>query len=282
MRRISIVHWRESAMFLKFLRFTANKKQLPLKQERLQDDFWPYKVLKYFGPAIFYLNDAYEINYMWTADMKSNEEWSQLRGSFFIWFHIRSSHMIYFICIIHLHIFHGNIWTHNWPAPNVSGFIAQLVERRTGIREVTGSSPVEVLNFFQASLRIWYSICQYAVIFFDIHRCQRCTRIVQRNTLCSLFLRVAKLVRGRRWNYLEWYRNSGRLFAWTIFSMLLFTSWRFVRSALCFVSTDRQFPQMCVKSISTLHCKDSNSSLTLKLLPLRPSTRFFICIFYDT
>ena len=61
--------------------------------------------------------------------------------------------MIYFICIIHLHIFHGNIWTHNWPAPNVSGFIAQLVERRSGIREVTGSSPVEVLNFFQASLR---------------------------------------------------------------------------------------------------------------------------------
>ena len=39
------------------------------------------------------------------------------------------------------------------PAPNISGFIAQLVECRTGIREVTGSSPVEVLNFFQASLR---------------------------------------------------------------------------------------------------------------------------------
>ena len=40
-----------------------------------------------------------------------------------------------------------------WPAPNVSGFIAQLVEHRTGNREVTGSNPVEVLNFFQASLR---------------------------------------------------------------------------------------------------------------------------------
>ena len=40
----------------------------------------------------------------------------------------------------------------NWPAPNVSGFIAQLVEHRTGNREVTGSNPVEVLNFFfQAS-----------------------------------------------------------------------------------------------------------------------------------
>ena len=37
--------------------------------------------------------------------------------------------------------------------PNVSGFIVQLVEHRTGNREVTGSNPVEVLNFFQASLR---------------------------------------------------------------------------------------------------------------------------------
>ena len=31
------------------------------------------------------------------------------------------------------------------------GFIAQLVEHRTGIAEVTGSNPVEALNFFQAS-----------------------------------------------------------------------------------------------------------------------------------
>ena len=30
--------------------------------------------------------------------------------------------------------------------------MAQLVEHRTGNREVTGSNPVEVLNFFQASL----------------------------------------------------------------------------------------------------------------------------------
>ena len=31
------------------------------------------------------------------------------------------------------------------------GFIAQLVEHRTGIAEVTGSNPVEALTFFQAS-----------------------------------------------------------------------------------------------------------------------------------
>ena len=42
---------------------------------------------------------------------------------------------------------------HECEENNVSGFIAQLVEHRTGNREVTGSNPVEVLNFFQASLR---------------------------------------------------------------------------------------------------------------------------------
>ena len=31
------------------------------------------------------------------------------------------------------------------------GFIAQLVEHRTGIAEVTGSNPIEALIFFQAS-----------------------------------------------------------------------------------------------------------------------------------
>ena len=42
----------------------------------------------------------------------------------------------------------------NWRAPNVSAFIAQLVRASHRHREVTGSNPVEVLNFFfQASLR---------------------------------------------------------------------------------------------------------------------------------
>ena len=69
-------------------------------------------------------------------------------------FHFVSAVHIWFISyIINTHFFHGNIWTHNWPAPNVSGFIAQLVEHRTGNREVTGSNPVEVLDFFQASQR---------------------------------------------------------------------------------------------------------------------------------
>ena len=42
---------------------------------------------------------------------------------------------------------HGLIRTNKWPAPNVSGFIAQLVRASHRYREVTGSNPVEVLIF---------------------------------------------------------------------------------------------------------------------------------------
>ena len=42
---------------------------------------------------------------------------------------------------------HGLVRTHKWPAPNVSGFITQLVRVSHGYREVTGSNPIEVLTF---------------------------------------------------------------------------------------------------------------------------------------
>ena len=44
-------------------------------------------------------------------------------------------------------ILHGLIRNHKWPAPNVSGFIAQLVRASHRHREVTGSNAVEVLPF---------------------------------------------------------------------------------------------------------------------------------------
>ena len=40
------------------------------------------------------------------------------------------------------------------------GFIAQLVEHRTGIAEITGSNPVVALNFFQAS---FFAVCLIAI-----------------------------------------------------------------------------------------------------------------------
>ena len=79
----------------------------------------------------------YEINPIWTAEMK----WK--------WRNDRRSERNLCNCVKKPE---KNSGLHNWPAPNVSDFIAQLVEHRTANREVTGSNPVEVLNFFQASL----------------------------------------------------------------------------------------------------------------------------------
>ena len=46
------------------------------------------------------------------------------------------------------------------------GFIAQLVEQRTGNAEVTGSNPVEALIFF---FRLLLSNCLYWKIYCDDH-----------------------------------------------------------------------------------------------------------------
>ena len=75
-----------------------------------------------------------------------------LRRSF-LHFHFISAVHIWFISyIINTHFFHRNIWTHNWPTPNVSGFIVQLVEHRTGITKSRVQTPLKSWIFFQASL----------------------------------------------------------------------------------------------------------------------------------
>ena len=73
---------------------------------------------------------------------------SSLQQSF-LHFHFISAVHIWFISyIINTHFFHGNIWTHNWPAPNISGFIAQLVEHRTGITRSQVQTPLKSWIFF--------------------------------------------------------------------------------------------------------------------------------------
>ena len=75
-----------------------------------------------------------------------------LRWSF-LHFHFISAVHIWFISyIINTHFFHGNKWTRNLPAPNVSGFIAQLLEYRTGIARSRIQTPLKSWSFFQASL----------------------------------------------------------------------------------------------------------------------------------
>ena len=48
---------------------------------------------------------------------------------------------------------HVFIRIHRWPAPNVSGFIAQLVRASNRYCEVAGSNPAEVLTFSGSCIR---------------------------------------------------------------------------------------------------------------------------------
>ena len=60
-------------------------------------------------------------------------------------------YMSYFIYTSHHFTPHGRYELNKLASLPMCGFIAQLVERRTGIAVVTGSNPVEALIFFQAS-----------------------------------------------------------------------------------------------------------------------------------
>ena len=59
--------------------------------------------------------------------------------------------MNYFIYTYIISLITGRYELNKMTALPMCGFIAKLVEHRTGIAEVTGSNPVEALNFFQAS-----------------------------------------------------------------------------------------------------------------------------------
>ena len=77
-----------------------------------------------------------------------------LRRSFLHFHFISAVHKWFVSYIINTHFLHGNIWTYNWPAPNVSGFIAQLVEHRTDIARSPVQTPLKSWIFF----RLLYAI----------------------------------------------------------------------------------------------------------------------------
>ena len=88
-----------------------------------------------------------------------------LRRSFFTLIYHRSSHMNYFIYASRHFTPHGRYELNELTSLPMCGFIAQLVEHRTGIAEVTGSNPVEALIFF----RLLLSNCLNWKIYCDDH-----------------------------------------------------------------------------------------------------------------
>ena len=88
-----------------------------------------------------------------------------LRRSFFTLIYHRSSHMNYFIYTSRHFTPYGRHELNKLTSLPMCGFIAQLVEHRTGIAEVTGSNPVEALIFF----RLLLSNCLNWKIYCDDH-----------------------------------------------------------------------------------------------------------------
>ena len=78
---------------------------------------------------------------------------------------ITAVHMNYFIYTFIISLHTGRYELNKLTSLPMCGFIAQLVEHRTGIAEVTGSNPVEALIFF----RLLLSSCQNWKIHCEDH-----------------------------------------------------------------------------------------------------------------
>ena len=66
-------------------------------------------------------------------------------------FHLQPQFKMNYFITSHHFTPHGRYELNKLTSLPMCGFIAQLVEQRTGNAEVTGSNPVEALIFFQAS-----------------------------------------------------------------------------------------------------------------------------------
>ena len=86
---------------------------------------------------------------------------------------------------------HGRYELNKLTSLPMCGFIAQLVEHRTGIAEVTGSNPVEALIFF----RLLLSNCLHWKINCDDHSLLNvclCSEVTTDLGLCSLPMRQSR------------------------------------------------------------------------------------------
>ena len=95
--------------------------------------------------------------------------------------------MNYFLYIYIISLLTGRYELNKLTSLPMCGFIAQLVEHRTGIAEVTGSNPVEALIFF---FRLLLSSCLNWKIHCEDH--SSLSRLVLFGVNCQSLTRTAK------------------------------------------------------------------------------------------
>ena len=120
----------------------------------------------------------YEIIYIWTPVVYESEEWSSQLIFQFKQLERRSlkrsglrrdsnpwpPRYRYLIYTSHHFTPHGRYELNRLASLPMCGFLAQLVEHRTGIAEVTGSNPVEALIFFRLSSFQLLTILHFQII----------------------------------------------------------------------------------------------------------------------
>ena len=121
-----------------------------------------------------------------------------LRWSLFTFIYNRSTNMNYFIYISHHFTAREKYELNKLTLLPTCGFIAQLVEHRTGIAEVMGSNPVEALIFF----RLLLSNCLNWKIYCDDHSSHSSTTAVQ-IWIISYISHIISL-HGKNMNSINW------------------------------------------------------------------------------
>ena len=115
---------------------------------------------------IYATESRWSLNFFQASNFQLHKLENSLRWSLLTFIYIRSSYMNYFIYFTSFHSSHGKNGNLQLTLLPMCGFIAQLVEHRTGNAEVTGSNPVEAWIFF---FRLLISSCINWKIHCDDH-----------------------------------------------------------------------------------------------------------------
>ena len=154
-------NWKEEAWKRSGLQRDSNPWPPRYRCDALPTELWSHTLgarsiyWVHIFPCSEVMWSLYEIIHICTAVVDESEEWSSKPWSFSL---------------------------------SMCGFIAQLVEHRTGIAEVTGSSPVEALIFFRlllSSCSNWKTYCDdhSSVTILYIHKLSHAPRILSLGSL---------------------------------------------------------------------------------------------------
>ena len=130
------------------------KSQL-IKNERPLTDRGSYILITYYSFLQLFLDFLITGHFTKGCQLINNEEWPSQLWTLFTQLQFMQLHILHAPTAVSHSLLSREytfVWTQNSPAPNIGGFIAQLVRASNKYHEVTGSNPVEVLNFFSGFL----------------------------------------------------------------------------------------------------------------------------------